>query len=71
MATILRSYTAPDGFDVEALLITGQRAVLHFAHGRPADIQAAVDAVEVQMIEAEKPPESTVEVTAENGTIIG
>lgn len=70
MARIIQSYTAPDGFDIEVQLSTGERRVLHFAAGRPADLQAAVDDIEAQIIDAAKPPESTVEVIAENGTVI-
>ena len=66
MATILDYGPVPDGFDVRVRLNSGEVTIFHFLV-RPANRQAAVDAIEQQLIVAGRSP---VEVTAEDNTLI-
>lgn len=65
MATIQRLETVADGLDVRCLLSDGTVTTFHFQTA-PGNVQAACDTAENSYLAGQ----STLSVTAENGTVI-
>lgn len=66
MAQIISEQIAPDGFDVTVTLSNGERHTFHF-QSKPANIQAAVDALETEWLEAMEPAYT---ITFEDGATV-
>lgn len=66
--TIIAQYKVVDGYDVEIERDTGERLAVHFAAGKPMDVQGAVNEVLATLEAASAMIQIAVE--AEDGTII-
>lgn len=67
MATILVQRQVADGFDVDCTLSDSSFHTFHFATGKPANVQTAVNQAETDWLASQIP---FYQVTLEDGTVV-